>query len=110
MAKQKAHNHIAEESLNQLADRLAREAEKIMKTAKSEEDLRVHFENALKPVLTELNITYGPKFEHSIYQAGRTLSTEDIRHYTRISTALTLTLALQTRIDKLYPKAEESFL
>ena len=34
MAKQKANNHIAEESLNQLADRLVGEAQKIMRTAR----------------------------------------------------------------------------
>lgn len=72
MAKEKADNYAVEESLNQLADRLVGDAEKIMKVAKNEEDLRINFENALKPILSELQIKHDPKYEHSIYQAGHT--------------------------------------
>jgi hypothetical protein len=40
----------------------------------------------------------------------RRLSAEDIKHYTRIATALFHTITIQAQIDKLYSKAENNIL
>ncbi len=39
---------------------------------------------------------------------GKTLSMEDIRHYCRIATAISETIAMQKAIDKIYPDIEDS--
>jgi type I restriction-modification system DNA methylase subunit len=41
-------------------------------TAKTEEDLRIGFEKLLEPILKDLGIQSNPKYEKSIYNAGRT--------------------------------------
>ena len=41
---------------------------------------------------------------------GRALSSEDIKHYCKVVTALTKTIKLQEKIDKLYPNVERSLV
>jgi len=41
---------------------------------------------------------------------GRILSSDDIKHYCKVVTALTETIKLQKQIDKLYPKVEKSLV
>jgi predicted helicase len=41
---------------------------------------------------------------------GRVLSSEDIKHYCRVATALQRTIGLQNQIDKLYPRVEEALI
>ena len=38
---------------------------------------------------------------------GRTLSTDDIKHYCRIATAIQKTIEIQKNIDRVYPEAEK---
>src|SRR4030042_136216 len=58
-------------SLSKLADRLVLETQKFIKNAKSEEDLRIAFEKILEPILKELRIKPSPRYERSIFEAGR---------------------------------------
>lgn len=39
---------------------------------------------------------------------GRTLSSEDIKHYCKVATAISKTIKIQKEIDKLYPKVEKT--
>jgi len=41
---------------------------------------------------------------------GRELSAEDIKHFCRIATALSMTIGIQEKIDELYPAVEKSLL
>lgn len=41
---------------------------------------------------------------------GRILSSEDIKHYCRVATAISETIEIQKEIDKLYPRVEKSFI
>ncbi len=59
------------ETLPVLADKLVYETEEMMRTAKSEEDLRIGFEKALDPVFKALGIKSQPKYEHTTAVSGR---------------------------------------
>lgn len=59
------------ETLPVLADKLVSATKEIMRTAKSEEDLRVGFEKALDPVFKALGIKSQPKYEHTTAVSGR---------------------------------------
>ena len=59
-----------EKSLPKLADRLVLETGKILREAKTEEDLRIGFEKLLEPIRAELNLKSIPKYEKSVY-SGR---------------------------------------
>ncbi len=59
-----------EKSLPKLADRLVLETDKILREAKTEEDLRIGFEKLLEPIKAELNLKSTPKYEKSVY-SGR---------------------------------------
>ncbi|PIR37805.1 MAG: hypothetical protein COV34_02965 [Candidatus Zambryskibacteria bacterium CG10_big_fil_rev_8_21_14_0_10_42_12] len=61
-----------EKSLVGLADQLVGETNKLMTTAKTEEDLRIGFEKLLTPILKDLGIQSNPAYEKSIYNSGRT--------------------------------------
>ncbi|MFQ5880986.1 MAG: hypothetical protein ACE5I9_00750 [Candidatus Methylomirabilales bacterium] len=52
----------------------------------------------------------GDAREESFYFTGRTNSPEDIRHYCRVVTALSKTIAAQAEIDALYPQIEKHIL
>lgn len=41
---------------------------------------------------------------------GRALSSEDIKHYCKVATAISKTIGIQKEIDKLYPKVERSLI
>lgn len=41
---------------------------------------------------------------------GRTLSSEDVKHYCKVVSALSKTIELQKNINELYPRIEESFI
>ncbi|HPD07563.1 MAG TPA: hypothetical protein PLC08_06885, partial [Candidatus Bipolaricaulis sp.] len=43
-------------------------------------------------------------------RTDRKLSLDDIRTYCRITTSLSKTLEIQRRVDKLYPRVDESVL
>ena len=40
-------------------------------------------------------------------RVGKTLAAEDIRHYCKVATSISITIKLQKQIDGLYPKIEE---
>ena len=65
-------NKISKGSLLQLADHLVVNTQKILRTAATEEDLKIGFEKLLEPVLKELGIKPCPQYEKTIYKAGRT--------------------------------------
>jgi hypothetical protein len=60
-----------QEPLFTLADNLVIETQKFLRQAKSEEDLRIGFEKLLEPISKNLGIKTTPKYERSIYNAGR---------------------------------------
>lgn len=53
-----------EKSLFQLADKLAIAVNDLMRTAKSEEDLRITFEKHLEPILKNIGVKTDPTYEH----------------------------------------------
>src|SRR3989338_5616507 len=59
------------QSLAVLADNLVKFTQQFIDQAKSEEDLRINFEKILDPISKSLNIKSTPKYEHSIFQSGR---------------------------------------
>jgi len=61
----------SDDSLVHVADVLVVKNLKIMRTAKTEEDLRIGFEKALEPLLESIGITSQGKYEKSIFQVGR---------------------------------------
>lgn len=65
--------HITENSvsLSIAADKLVFASNEIMRSAKSEEDLRMGFEKALEPLLLGIGVKSNPKYEKSIYSGGR---------------------------------------
>ena len=69
MAKKSLHN-TNHDSLFQLADSLVSGTKKLLREAKTEEDLRIGFEKLLDPIRTELNLKSTPKYEKSVY-SGR---------------------------------------
>ncbi len=65
--KEKNHN-----SLTKLADNLVSGTKNLLCEAETEEELRIGFEKILEPILKELNIKSNPRYERSIFEAGRT--------------------------------------
>lgn len=61
-------NPRIEDSLLELSDSLVAETNKLLQTAKTEEDLRIGFEKLLEPVKTGLRIHSEPKYEKSIFK------------------------------------------
>jgi hypothetical protein len=55
-----------------VADSLVKGTAELMRSAKTEEDLRIGFEKALAPLLKEIGVKSEPKYEKSVYQGGRT--------------------------------------
>jgi len=60
----------ARDSLWRLADNLVLSTEQLLRTAETEEDLRIGFEKLLEPIRAELNLKSTPKYEKSVY-SGR---------------------------------------
>jgi len=73
MAKNQEENKSTEieNSLFKLADNLVAETEKLLRHAKTEEELKIGFEKFLDPILKDLNIKPNPRYERTIYNAGR---------------------------------------
>ena len=71
-ATENNRNQSNRDSLLKLADHLVVDTQKILRTAATEEDLRIGFEKLLEPILKELGIKPLPQYEKSIYNAGRT--------------------------------------
>jgi len=67
----KIKNLEAKSSIYKLADNLISGTTKLLHKTKTEEDLRIGFEKLLEPVLKELGIIPNPRYEKSIYNAGR---------------------------------------
>lgn len=57
--------------LPNLADNLVFKTKELSHQAKTEEDLRIGFEKLLEPILKELGIKLSPRYERTIYNAGR---------------------------------------
>ena len=64
-------NLESKESLIQVADKLIASATQLMRTAKTEEDLRIGFEKILEPLCSDIGIELHAKYEKSIYKSGR---------------------------------------
>jgi hypothetical protein len=60
-----------QDSLVQVADKLVGSAAELMRTAKTEEDLKIGFEKALEPLLRSVGIETKPQYEKSISEVGR---------------------------------------
>ena len=67
----KIKNLVAKSSIHKLADNLISGTTKLLHRTKTEEDLRIGFEKLLEPILKELGINPNPRYEKSIYNAGR---------------------------------------
>ena len=63
---------LPDDSLAQAAEKLVLRARQLANAARSEEDLRIGFEKTLEPLCQSLGIVSQPKYEKSIYRAGRT--------------------------------------
>lgn len=59
------------DSILQATDKLVSATKSLMRTAKTEEDLRIGFEKILDPLCHKLDIKLSPKYEKSIYMGGR---------------------------------------
>ena len=57
--------------LIQVADKLVASTAQIMRTAKTEEDLRIGFEKILEPLCLSIGVTLHGRYEKSIYKSGR---------------------------------------
>lgn len=57
--------------LLEAADALVSETEEIMRTARTEEDLRIGFEKILDPILKRIGVARQGKYEKSVYKGGR---------------------------------------
>ena len=62
---------LPKETLIQLADKLVAGVNKLMTTAKTEEDLRIGFEKIIEPIKITLGIKSYPRYEKSIFETGR---------------------------------------
>ena len=69
--KLKIKNLETKSSIHKLADNLISGTKKLLGQARTEKDLRVEFEKLLEPILKELWIKTNPRYEKSIYNAGR---------------------------------------
>ncbi|MGA2518412.1 MAG: N-6 DNA methylase [Thermodesulfobacteriota bacterium] len=61
----------SEDSILKAADKLVAAAKDLLRTAKTEEDLRIGFEKVLEPLCIGLGIKSSPRYEKSIYSGGR---------------------------------------
>jgi hypothetical protein len=61
----------SEDSILKAADKLVVAANDLLRTAKTEEDLRIGFEKVLEPLCIGLGIKSSPRYEKSIYSGGR---------------------------------------
>ncbi len=59
------------ETLAQVADRLVALSRELIKTTKSEEDLRIGFEKVLAPILAQIGVKSDPQYEKTVYLGGR---------------------------------------
>lgn len=64
-------NLESKEPLVQVADKLVASTRQLMRTAKTEEDLRIGFEKILEPLCLSVGVTLQSKYEKSIYKSGR---------------------------------------
>jgi len=74
MKKDSRQTHLtlaSEDSILQAADKLVSASASLLKTAKTEEDLRIGFEKVLEPLCISLGIKIAPKYEKSISAVGR---------------------------------------
>jgi type I restriction-modification system DNA methylase subunit len=61
----------SDDSILKAADKLVIAANDLLRTAKTEEDLRIGFEKVLEPLCIGLGIKSSPRYEKSIYSGGR---------------------------------------
>jgi hypothetical protein len=64
-------NLESREPLAQVADKLVGSTANLMRTAKTEEDLRIGFEKTLEPLCLSIGVQSHAKYEKSIYKSGR---------------------------------------
>lgn len=64
--KEQELNKEFQESIHQVADKMVGSVAELIRTAKTEEDLRIGFEKILSPLLQHLEIKSEPKYEKSI--------------------------------------------
>jgi hypothetical protein len=64
-------NLESKEPLIQVADKLVASTVDLMRTAKTEEDLRIGFEKTLAPLCSSIGVESHAKYEKSIYKSGR---------------------------------------
>lgn len=64
-------NFVEQDSLTTTAGKLVNAAVEIMRSASTEEDLRIGFEKALDPLLKGIGVQSVPKYEKSIFLGGR---------------------------------------
>lgn len=64
-------NLESKEPFVQVADKLVASTRQLMRTAKTEEDLRIGFEKILEPLCLSIGVTLQSKYEKSIYKSGR---------------------------------------
>jgi methylase of polypeptide subunit release factors len=69
--KQQSLTLESHDSILQATDKLVIATKSLMRTAKTEEDLRIGFEKILEPLCHKLDIKLSPKYEKSIYMGGR---------------------------------------
>ncbi|MBL7224470.1 MAG: N-6 DNA methylase, partial [Candidatus Brocadiae bacterium] len=59
------------DSILTVADKLVAHTTHLMRTARTEEDLRVRFETGMAPLLAALGVVRDPRYEKTIYRSGR---------------------------------------
>lgn len=59
------------DSVVRAADKLVSAANELLRTGKTEEDLKIGFEKVLEPLCLGLGIKPSPKYERSVYEGGR---------------------------------------
>ncbi len=64
-------NLESQEPLIRVSDQLVTSTSKIMRTASTEEDLRIGFEKILEPLCSSIGVELHGKYEKSIYKSGR---------------------------------------
>src|SRR3990172_4893151 len=62
-SKSQKDNLGSQESLLRVADKLVSSVTELMRTARSEEDLRIGFEKALDPILKSIGVELQPRYE-----------------------------------------------
>ena len=69
--KSQNFNLESKDPLIQVTDKLVASTAQVMRTAKTEEDLRIGFEKILEPLCLSIGVTLHAKYEKSIYKSGR---------------------------------------